>query len=251
MAVRKGFMAGSWVLAGWPVVCGQTSLTATGAAAYASHEVTSGTEHRRGTPPPRRRPAPVASGRSQSSRGGWMRRVVVVGVLGVVAVVIAAGCSKDEQASEATTSTSAPTEVSAPADPGTTAKATASSVTTAKPTSTTKPAGSSSTSSSSSSSSSSSTTSSSAVPASVSCGQIAFSPQSGNMATNISGSGVTCQEATNLVRQVAAGHDFYNGPRSFSMGGYSCTETLDPSAVLPTGLYTCTNGTKKVTWAKG
>jgi hypothetical protein len=70
------------------------------------------------------------------------------------------------------------------------------------------------------------------------------------MASSISATNATCAEATALVGQVAAGHNFYSGPRSFSMGGFACTVSADPEAVLPSGLYSCSNGSKSVTWVK-
>jgi hypothetical protein len=61
--------------------------------------------------------------------------------------------------------------------------------------------------------------------------------------------GVACGDAVALVRQVNAGHNFYDGPRSFSMGGYQCSVVTSTQG-LPVGNYTCTSGAKTVSWTK-
>lgn len=61
--------------------------------------------------------------------------------------------------------------------------------------------------------------------------------------------GAGCGDATSLIQQVKAGHNFYDGPRTFSMGGYSCTVVTEMTG-LPVGHYSCTSGNKTVTWNK-
>lgn len=83
----------------------------------------------------------------------------------------------------------------------------------------------------------------------VSCPNIGLEAGSDNAASSIRSTGVSCADASKLVRTVAAGHNFYSGPRAFSMGGYNCTVVTDDTG-LPKGNYTCTAGSKRVTWTK-
>jgi hypothetical protein len=93
------------------------------------------------------------------------------------------------------------------------------------------------------------TTTSTMATAPVTCPDIAFVPQSDNMAAHIVATGADCIEAHALVREVAAQHTFMTGPREFRSGVFTCSVVTEEAAV-PVGHYACIDGPKKVTWDK-
>lgn len=82
------------------------------------------------------------------------------------------------------------------------------------------------------------------------CGDIAFSPNSDDMATNIVATGVSCAEATDLVRTVRGQHNFVDGPRAFTAAGWGCTVSTDTASPMPVGHYRCSRGDSSVSWDK-
>jgi hypothetical protein len=86
-------------------------------------------------------------------------------------------------------------------------------------------------------------------PAGGSCKSIVFTPNSEDGASKIAATGVSCDEAGELVRAVAANHNFYDGPRSFASGDWACTVETDDTA-LPVGHYACKRGEAFVSWDK-
>lgn len=184
-----------------------------------------------------------------------MRRGWLWGTLGVAALVLA-GCSggDDNQAANNNgggTTVPAGVATSVTNLPGTTAALPSSSVapSSIKPASSTTSVRPSSSTATSTSRPSSSTTSSTTTPAKASCGQIAGGGPGGDVASDITATGVPCSDATGLVAAVKAGHNFVSGPRTFTMNGYSCTVVTDNTG-LPVGHYSCHNGSKTVTWDK-
>jgi hypothetical protein len=93
-------------------------------------------------------------------------------------------------------------------------------------------------------------TSTAPAPSPTACDDIAFTPASDDMATDIVATGVSCAEATDLVRTVAGEHNFYSGPRSFTASGWACTVATGTAAPLPVGRYACALGEEEVTWTK-
>jgi len=81
------------------------------------------------------------------------------------------------------------------------------------------------------------------------CPDIVFAPRSEDGAFKIRATGVSCASAEALVRQVRASHNFVSGPRSFTAGEYACTIVTDQTG-LPLGNYTCTAGSRRITWSK-
>jgi hypothetical protein len=90
-------------------------------------------------------------------------------------------------------------------------------------------------------------TTTTSTPTSVGCGDIVFSPSSDEMATGIVATGVTCTEATALVRTVRDQHNFVSGPRSFTAAGWACTVVTEDVSI-PVGHYSCARGDAEVTW---
>jgi hypothetical protein len=84
----------------------------------------------------------------------------------------------------------------------------------------------------------------------IACGDIAFSPNSDDMATNIVATGVSCAEATDLVRTVRGQHNFVDGPRAFTAAGWACTVSTDTASPVPVGHYRCSRGDSSVSWDK-
>ncbi len=81
------------------------------------------------------------------------------------------------------------------------------------------------------------------------CADIMFTPATEDAATRIVATLISCDVANELIATVAAGHNFYSGPRSFEIDDFSCTvETEDDG--LPVGHYTCSNGDATITWDK-
>lgn len=74
------------------------------------------------------------------------------------------------------------------------------------------------------------------------CGQIAFTPNSDDMASGIKADGVTCRTARRFIRAVDG-----NAPKRFR--GYRCTsKALDSE--LPAKRYRCVDGSKLIRWVK-
>lgn len=180
-----------------------------------------------------------------------MRRCQVLVLVGV-AVLSLVGCSKGDDGNDAAIPTTLPggTLPGTSLAPGTTrhvstttmspSSTRASTTSTARPTSsttasTTKPT--------------STTSSSTTAPTKASCGQIAGGGPGGDVASGITAAGVPCSDALALVAAVKAGHNFVSGPRSFTMNGFNCSVVTDNTG-LPVGHYSCTSGTKTITWDK-
>jgi hypothetical protein len=94
-----------------------------------------------------------------------------------------------------------------------------------------------------------SSTTNTTAPAPVACGDIVFTPASSDMATGIVATGVTCTEASGLVRTVRDQHNFVSGPRSFTAAGWACTVVTEDVSI-PVGHYSCARGDAEVTWDK-
>jgi hypothetical protein len=83
------------------------------------------------------------------------------------------------------------------------------------------------------------------------CPNIGFTPNSDDVASEITISGGECAEAERVVRHVheEMKHNFFDGPRYFTALGYECT-VRTVSEGLESGLYRCTDGATLVSWRK-
>lgn len=83
------------------------------------------------------------------------------------------------------------------------------------------------------------------------CPDIGFTPNSDDVAGDITIVSGDCAEAERLVRHVheELKHSFFDGPSYFTAIGYECTVRTE-SEGLESGLYRCTNGDKLVRWRK-
>ena len=188
---------------------------------------------------------------------GTSRTTRVWLVLASAVLVAGAGCSRDDGDASGGDGTATTSASGTASGSGTTARASGAPSSTSRPastssgvplTTTTRPASSLS-STTTRPASSTASTSTTAIAPPTGCGNVAGGGPGGDTASGITATGVSCGDATALVQQVRAGHNFYDGPRSFNMGGYSCTVVTETTG-LPVGHYSCKSGTKTVTWDK-
>ncbi len=88
---------------------------------------------------------------------------------------------------------------------------------------------------------------SSAAPAK--CPQIGFTPNSDDVAGDITASGIDCTEASALVRRAREQHDPVNGRRFFRLEPFTCRAVPQHTALESTA-YRCDDGARRVTWDK-
>lgn len=88
------------------------------------------------------------------------------------------------------------------------------------------------------------------APGEVSCGSIAFSTSSEDVAARIRSHGIVCGEARDVVTRVSEEHNFYTGPRSFKSGEFTCTVSTKDDGGLPVGRYRCSSAAGTLTWEK-
>lgn len=74
------------------------------------------------------------------------------------------------------------------------------------------------------------------------CGKIAFTPNSDDIASEITARGVTCRTARRFVRAVG-GH----APKRYR--GYACTKRARDTA-LASWRYRCVDGGRRISWVK-
>jgi hypothetical protein len=74
------------------------------------------------------------------------------------------------------------------------------------------------------------------------CGQIAFTPNSDDMAADITAKGVTCKVAREFVRAA-------KGRPGARLRGYSCTKK-ELDTALPSWRYRCVKDGKVIRWTK-
>lgn len=142
--------------------------------------------------------------------------------MGAAALVPAACGDDDEPAGSPSTTTSTST---APTTAATTTATTTASTTTNTTASTTTPA------------------------ATHECGQVGFTPNSEDVAGDITATGVTCDEARAFV-EVAGRRTSSGGPPSLEVDGWRCLATYATDDPLPRSDYRCTKGPATVTFER-
>lgn len=88
---------------------------------------------------------------------------------------------------------------------------------------------------------------SSAAPAK--CPQIGFTPNSDDVAGDITATGLDCTEASALVRRAREQHDPVTGRRFFRLEPFTCRAARQDTALESTA-YRCEDGSRRVTWDK-
>jgi hypothetical protein len=81
------------------------------------------------------------------------------------------------------------------------------------------------------------------------CGMVGFTPNSEDAASEITATGLSCNEAEAFVR-VAGERTSSGGPDRLDVSGYRCVRTGSEQDPLPLSRYECTNGDKKVTFVR-
>ena len=81
------------------------------------------------------------------------------------------------------------------------------------------------------------------------CPPIGFTPNSDDVAGDITATGLDCTEASALVRRAREQHDPVTGRRFFVLPPYSCRATRQDTALESTA-YRCDDGARRVTWNK-
>lgn len=82
------------------------------------------------------------------------------------------------------------------------------------------------------------------------CTNVGFSPNSDNAAGGIVANGLTCAEAEALVRKVGLQVRSIGGPSRVEVDGFACERTAQSDLHMPTSTFTCTSGTKSVTFVR-
>ena len=93
------------------------------------------------------------------------------------------------------------------------------------------------------------TNTSPAPPATLRCGMVGFTPNSEDAASEITATGIACDDAEAFVR-VAGERTSSGGPDRLDVSGYRCVRTGSEQDPLPLSRYECTNGDKKVTFVR-
>ena len=86
-------------------------------------------------------------------------------------------------------------------------------------------------------------------PATARCNTVGFTPDSEDAASDITATGLSCDEAEAFVR-VAGTRTSSGGPDHVEVSGYRCVRTGREEDPLPVSRYECTNGAKKVTFLR-
>ena len=81
------------------------------------------------------------------------------------------------------------------------------------------------------------------------CKMVGFTPNSEDAASEITATGLSCDEAEAFVR-VAGERTSSGGPDRVDVSGYRCVRTGSEQDPLPLSRYECTNGDKKVTFVR-
>lgn len=103
--------------------------------------------------------------------------------------------------------------------------------------------------SSSSTATTGATSTSTGSGATLDCGTVGFTPASEDAASQIKATGVSCEDARAFV-QAAGARTSSGGPPQVTVNGYRCVLTSSVEDPLPVANYECTDGSKKITFAR-
>lgn len=81
------------------------------------------------------------------------------------------------------------------------------------------------------------------------CRPIGFTPNSDDVAADITATGLDCDEASALVRRAREQHDPVAGRRFFRLPPFTCRAARQDTALESTA-YRCDDGSRRVTWSK-
>jgi hypothetical protein len=86
-------------------------------------------------------------------------------------------------------------------------------------------------------------------PVTLRCETVGFTPNSEDAASEITATGLSCDEAEAFVR-IAGERTSSGGPDRLDVSGFRCVRTGGEEDPLPMSRYECTNGNKKVTFVR-
>lgn len=86
-------------------------------------------------------------------------------------------------------------------------------------------------------------------PVTLRCETVGFTPNSEDAASDITATGLSCDEAEAFVR-IAGERTSSGGPDRLDVSGFRCVRTGGEQDPLPTSRYECTNGNEKVTFVR-
>ncbi len=81
------------------------------------------------------------------------------------------------------------------------------------------------------------------------CEPVTFTPDSEDLASDVTATGLSCDEAEAFVR-VAGQRTGAERPQEVDVEGYHCVRTSAEQDPLPRAHYECTSGAKKVTFVR-
>ena len=81
------------------------------------------------------------------------------------------------------------------------------------------------------------------------CESVGFTPNSEDAASDITATGLSCEEARAFV-MVAGRQTSSGGPRQVEVQDYDCQRTRFEQEPLPRSFYECANGSRKVTFVR-
>jgi hypothetical protein len=81
------------------------------------------------------------------------------------------------------------------------------------------------------------------------CPPVGFTPNSDDVATDLTATGLDCTEASALVRRARQEHDPVTGPRFFRLDPFTC-RAVRQTTTLESTAYRCDDGARRVTWTK-
>lgn len=93
------------------------------------------------------------------------------------------------------------------------------------------------------------TTTTTAAAQTSKCDQVVFTPNSEDGASDVTATGLSCDEAEAFVR-IAGQHTSSGGPPELTVEGYRCVVTDRNEDPLPRAFYECEDGDKKVTFVR-
>lgn len=88
-----------------------------------------------------------------------------------------------------------------------------------------------------------------APPAVLQCGMVGFTPDSDDVASEITVTGTSCEAAKTFVK-AAGPHTSAVGPDEVAVEGYRCVRTEAADDTLPSSNYRCTKGTTVITFVR-
>lgn len=95
----------------------------------------------------------------------------------------------------------------------------------------------------------STTSTTSATQTTQRCGNVGFTPNSDDVASDIVATGLSCAEAEAVVRVVAAPLSA-TGPARSEGAGFTCVLTGRSTEALESATYECTSGTRRITFRR-